>query len=147
MKIKNERRVWQHLYAQLLKPVKKKPTLQVRDRVCLNKKHHTIKKGYLPWWTEEVFTVDRVILGPVNTYKIRKLDDTPLEGTFDEEDLQQVHVDDDGLFRMEKVLKRQRGKSLVKWKGWPDKYNIWVSKRVEKTMMSSFYMTLTSRAN
>ena len=31
--------------------------------------------------------MDRVILSPMNTYKIRKLDDTPLEGTFYEEDL------------------------------------------------------------
>ena len=52
------------------------------------------------------------IRGPVNTYKIRKLDDTPLEGTFYKEDLQKVDVDDDGLFCMEKVLKRQKRPSV-----------------------------------
>ena len=28
---------------------------------------------------------------------------------------------------MEKVLKRQKGQALVKWKGWTDKYNSWVA--------------------
>ena len=85
--IKNERRVWQRLYSRRLKPVKKKPRFRVGDRVRLNKKHRTFKKGYLPRWTEEVFTVDRVICGPVNTYKIRELEETPLEGIFYEQDL------------------------------------------------------------
>ena len=98
---KNERMVWKRLYGQRMKPTKKKPKFRVGDRVRLNKKHHMFKKGYLPGWTEEVFTVHRVIKGPVNTYKICELDDTPLEGTFYKEDLQKVHVDDDGLFRVE----------------------------------------------
>ena len=78
--------------------------------------------------------MDRVIRGPVNTYKIRKLDDTPLQGTFYKEDLQKVHVDDDRLFCMEKVLKRQKGQALVKWKGWPDKYNSCVATRELKKL-------------
>ena len=107
--IKNERRVWQRLYRRRLKPIRKKPRFRVGDRVRLNKKHRTFKKGYLPGWTEEVFTVDRVMQGPVNTYKIRELDDTPLQGTFYEQDLQKVYMDDDAMFRIEKVLKRQKG--------------------------------------
>ena len=102
---KNEQMVWKRLYSKQLKPTKKKPKFQVGDRVRLNKKHCTFKKGYLPGWTEEVFTVHRIIKGPVNNYKIRELDDTALEGTFYEEDLQKVYMDDDGLFQVEKVLK------------------------------------------
>ena len=132
--IKNERRVWQRLYGQPLKPVRKKPRFRVGDRVRLNKKHRTFKKGYLPSWTEEVFTLDRVNHGPVNTYKIRELDDTPLEGTFYEQDLQIVYMGDDDVFRVEKVLKRQKGQVLVKWKGWPDKYNSWISSKELKKL-------------
>ena len=84
--------------------MKKKPKFPVGDSVRLNEKHRTFKKAYLPGWTEEVFSVHRVIRGPVNTYQIREWDDTPLEGIFYEEDLQKVHVDDDGLFRVEKLL-------------------------------------------
>ena len=132
--IKNERKVWQHLYGRRLKPVRKKPRFRVGDRVRLNKKHRTFKKGYLPGWTEEVFTVDCVIRGPVNTYKIRELDDTPLEGRFYEQDLQKVYMGDDDVFRVEKVLKRQKGQVLVKWKGWLDKYNNWISSKELKKL-------------
>ena len=132
--IKNERRVWQRLYRRRLKPIRKKPRFRVGDRVRLNKKHRTFKKGYLPGSTEEVFTVDRVMRGPVHTYKIRELDDTPLQGTFYEQDLQKVYMDDDAMFRIEKVLKRQKGQALVKWKGWPDKYNSWVAIKDLKTL-------------
>ena len=67
--------------------------------------HRTFEKGYLPGWTEEVFVVHRVLPGVVPTYKIREWDDTLVKGTFYEADLQKVHVSDDALFRIEKVLK------------------------------------------
>ena len=92
----------------------------------LNKIHRTFEKGYLPGWTEEVFVVHRVVPGPVPTSKIREWDDTPVQGTFYEADLQNVHVSD--VFRIEKVLKRQKDRWLVKWKGWPDKYNSWIAR-------------------
>ena len=121
----NEEAVWKRLYAKRLKS-QKKPKFNVGDRVRLNKIHRTFEKGYLPGWTEEVFVVHRVIPGPVPTYKIHEWDDTPVQGTFYEEDLQKVHVSD--VFRIEKVLKRQKDRWLVKWKGWPDKYNSWIAR-------------------
>ena len=120
----NEEAVWKRLYDKRLKG-KKKPQFKVEDRVRLNKIHRTFAKGYLPGWTEEVFVVHRVGLGPVPTYKIREWDSTPVQGTFYEADLQKVHVSD--VFRIEKVLQRQKDRWLVKWKGWPDKYNSWIA--------------------
>jgi len=70
----------------------------------------------------------------VPTYKIREWDETPVKGTFYEADLQKVHVSNEALFRIEKVLKRQKGQVLVKWKGWPDKYNSWISHRDVTTL-------------
>ena len=104
------------------------PKFQVGDRVRLNKIHRTFEKGYIPGWTEEVFVVHRVVPGPVPTCKIREWDDTPVQGTFYDTDLQKVHVSDQALFRIEKVLKRQKDRWLVKWKGWPDKYNSWIAR-------------------
>ena len=82
---------------------------------------------YLPGWTEEVFVVARVMRGVVPTYKINEWDGTPLKGPFYEEDLQKVRVND--LFRVEKIVKRKGDKVLVRWKGWPDKYDSWIEKR------------------
>ena len=123
----NEEAVWKRLYDKRLK--RPPPQFHVGDRVRLNKIHRTFDKGYLPGWTGEVFVVHRVVPGPVPTYKIREWDDTPVDGTFYDADLQKVHVSDQALFRIEKVLKRQKDRLLVKWKGWPDKYNSWIASR------------------
>ena len=67
--------------------------------------------------------------GSVPTYRVSEWDDTPIKGTFYEQDLQKVQVSDDDLFRVESVVKRKKDQVLVRWKGWPAKYNSWVPKR------------------
>ena len=129
----NSSSVWKSLYGEkkLKKGVKKriiKPKLKVGDRVRLNKKFKQFKKSYLPGWTEEVFVVKRVREGVVTSYNIEEWDGTPLEGTFYDQDLQKVTLEDDDLFRIEKIVKRKGNKVLVRWKGWPDKYDTWLDK-------------------
>ena len=123
---KNERAVWKRLYGLSRKKKRTSPKFKVGDQVRLNKKHRTFKKSYLPGWTEEVFLVRSVRRGTVPTYQIKEWDDTPLKGTFYEQDLQKVATQKEDLFRIEKVLKKRKGQVLVQWKGWPDKYNTWI---------------------
>jgi len=123
---KNASDVFETLYGdRLMKPFVK-PKLRVGDRVRLNKKHRPFKKGYLPGWTEEVFIVSYVRQDPMAAYKVTEWDGTPIEGTFYPQDLQKVNVTDDSLFCVEKVLKRKKGQVLVRWKGWPSKYDSWI---------------------
>ncbi|XP_044168385.1 uncharacterized protein LOC122952591 [Acropora millepora] len=123
--VKNEAEVWQRLYGQVTK-TRRRGRLKAGDKVRLSERVKTFKKGYVPQWTEEVFRIQRVIQGPVLMYKVEKFDGTPVKGTFYTEDLQKVTVDDDMLWRVEKVLKRRRGQMLVRWKGWPAKYDSWI---------------------
>jgi len=109
MTASNQEEVWINLYSKCLKP-----KFKVNDHVRLNKKSRTFKKGYVPGWTEEVFIVSRVNSGSVCTYKIKEMDDTPLEGTFYSEDLQSVTVADDDLYRVEKLVKRKGNKLFVR---------------------------------
>ena len=119
----NEEAVWKRLYCKWLKQKPTRPKFRVGDRARLSKVHRTFEKGYLPGWVEEVFVVHRVMPGSIPTYKIHEWDGSPVEGTFYNADLQKVQLADDALFRIEKVLKRQKDQVLVKWQGWPDKYN------------------------
>ena len=123
--VKNEAEVWQRLYGQVTK-TRRRGRLKAGDKVRLSERVKTFKKGYLPQWTEEVFRIQRVIQGPVLMYKVEEFDGTPVKGTFYAEDLQKVTVDDDMLWRVGKVLKRRRGQMLVRWKGWPAKYDSWI---------------------
>ena len=108
----NEAQVWNRLYRARFKRGPK-PALKVGDKVRLQKKHRPFKKGYLPGWTEEVFSVSGLKKGPLPLYKVVEWDGTPIEGTFYEQDLQKVQVDDHSLFRVDKVLQRKKGQVLV----------------------------------
>ena len=66
--------------------------------------------------------------GKVPSHKIEERDSTPVEGTFYAQDLQKVTLEDDDLFRIEKIVKRKGNKVLVRWKGWPVKYDTWLDK-------------------
>ena len=126
--IANSAQVWDRLYRKRLKRTQR-VHLKVGDRVRLNKKFCTLKKSYLPGWTEEVFIVDRVKPGPIPAFRITEWDGTPIEGTFYTQDLQKVQVSDDDLFRVEKVIRRKGRKLFMRWKGWPVKYDSWIDKK------------------
>ena len=124
---KNEHEIWYRLYGTKKGTQVKKPKCQVGDKVRLNKTFRPFKKGYLPWWTEEVFLVQQIYTTqPVVTYKLTEWNWTPIKVTFYEEDVQKVVVPDDALFRIDKVLKRKGKQVFVSWKGWPKEYNSWV---------------------
>ena len=129
--LENAKEVWERLYGTKKNRKKaKRPLLKVGDKVRLNEKHRPFQKGYLPGWTEEVFVVSHVRLdGNVIVYKIAEWDDTPIKGTFYQEDLQKVTTADDDLFRIDSVVKRKKDTLLVRWKGWPAKYDSWIDKK------------------
>lgn len=79
------------------------------------KKKKTFEKGYTPRWTEEVFTISQVQYTTPVTYKI---------GTFYEQELQKTNQE---VYRIEKVIKKGKTKSLVKWKGYPESFNSWIN--------------------
>ena len=53
--LENEREVWETLYGKSLGPVKFK--FNIGDKVRIAQYKHIFKKGYLPTFTEEIFTI------------------------------------------------------------------------------------------
>ena len=91
-------------------------------RIAKLKRH--FEKGYTPNWTKEVIVVDQVLPTRPVTYKIRDLADEPtIVGRFYEQQMQRTTQT---TFRIEKVLRKRKGQALVKWKGYPEKFNSWV---------------------
>ena len=103
----------------------RKPAFKVGDRVRISKyKRKTFDKGYTPNWTEEVFIIDEIQFTNPITYKIKDLNGEPIKGTFYREELQKT---DQEVYRIKKVIRKTKDKALVKWKGYPDQFNSWVS--------------------
>ena len=122
-KKENELTVWRNLYPKHLEVYDIKPKFSVWDKVRISKKKKTFEKGYTTRWTEEIFTIVEVKRTSPITYKITDTNGEEIKGTFYEPELQKTNQE---LFRMEKVIKRGKKKSLVKWKGYSDDFNSWV---------------------
>ena len=93
---------------------------------------HIFEKGYLPGWTEEIFTIFKQIRRNPPVYQLKDYNGEKLEGTFYESELQEVKKTDD-VYKIEKMIKqrKRRGQTeyLVKWMGYPDSMNSWVAEK------------------
>ena len=125
-KKENELRVWRNLYPEHFKIYHIKPKFSVGDKVRISKQKKTFEKGYTTRWTEEIFTIIEVKRMSSVTYKIADFNGDEIEGTFYEPKLQKISQE---LFRIEKVIKKGKKKSLVKWKGYSDDFNSWVDNK------------------
>ena len=118
-KKKNELTVWRNLYPDRYKINNLTPKFSVGDEVRITKKKKVFEKGYTTRWTEEIFT------DPI-TYKLEDLQGEEIKGTFYEPELQKTEQQ---IYRIEKIIKKEKNKSLVKWKGYSDKFNSWVDNK------------------
>ena len=122
---------------------RKKSNINVGDKVRISKVKSIFAKGYLPNWTEEIFTVESIDrkTTPI-MYKLKDYQDNVIEGSFYREEIEAVIHDDDDYI-VEKVLRTQkRGNEqwcFVKWSGYPTSMNSWVRK--------SDILTLTDRTH
>ena len=59
-------------------------------------------------------------------YKITDYNGEEIQGSFYEQELQKTKQE---IFGIEKIIKQQGNKSLVKWFGYNDSFNSWVDKK------------------
>ena len=126
-KKENEIRVWRNLNPDhdKLQP-RLNPKFNVGDKVRIIRKKSIFDKGFTSNWTEEVFEISSILNTVPMTYKIIDMMGEEIQGSFYERELQRTKQQ---LFRIEKVLKKDKTKSLVKWLGYPDSFNSWVNNK------------------
>ena len=87
------------------------PKLSIGDHVRITRKKKTFDKGYNQRWTEEVFKISKIQLNIPVTYKITDNNGEEIQGSFYEQEIQKTKQD---IVRIEKIIKQQGNKSLVK---------------------------------
>ena len=91
----------------------------IKGKYLIKVTHQTGQRRY-------IFVIDKVLPTKPVTYSIVDLMGEAIEGSFYEQELQKAKQQ---TFRIEKVLRRDNKKklALVKWSGYPNKFNSWVS--------------------
>ena len=90
--------VRRNLYGKNVSKIKYK--YRIGDNVRISKSRRIFKKGYLPNWTEEIFTIAARNGKDRPTYKLKDHSGELLEGSFYEEEIQKV-IKKDNIYRIE----------------------------------------------
>ena len=121
----NENKVWRNLCPELGGKTMT-PKFSIGDNVRVTKKKKTFDKGYNQRWTDDIFTISKIQLTIPGTYKISDCNGEEIQGPFYEQELQKTKQD---IFRIDKIIKQQGNKCLVKWLGYHDSFNSWVDNK------------------
>jgi hypothetical protein len=106
-----------------------KRALHVDQQVRITRWKGDFDEDYLPNWSREHFVVRKRLKHPRLVYKIVDASGEHIEGPYGAE-LQPIVRN---RLEVERVIQRRgRGAQrevLVKWRGWPDKFNRWIPQR------------------
>lgn len=124
----NERKAYRNLYGTF------KPSmhhLNVGDKIRIAQKKDTFAKGSDPNFTEEIFVIKSKVKGKKRpVYKIEDLAGEAITSVHYPEEIVKVSKKMDDKYIIEKVIQEKKiaGKKhlLVKWKGYPAKFNSWI---------------------
>ena len=78
-------------------------------------------------WSEELFKIYEIIKSNVITYKIKDMNDEIIKGIFYEKELLKTK-NTSAQYIIEKILKTNKNKMYVKWRGYNSSFNSWIDK-------------------
>ena len=128
----HEVKLWNHLYGNSsTESFSKSNHIKRGQKVRISRVKGNFEKGYMPNWSEEDFIISGSNKAQnKRLYKIEDHNGENIDGTWYKEELQPIEENE---YRIEKVLRKRTNKSsgitelLIKWKGWPVKFNSWIS--------------------
>jgi len=122
--------VWWNIYGAYITAEYGPPSFKIGQTVRISKYKSIFDKGYLPNFTEEYFKIKQIIFSKPIVYKLEDLQGEEVNGIFYESELSVYNASDEVEYKIEKVLGKKKIKTknyiLVKYKGWPDKFNEWI---------------------
>ncbi|KAL3110838.1 hypothetical protein niasHT_014776 [Heterodera trifolii] len=125
----NAREVWKRVYGEGVVPADKRPKFKAGETVRIPEPKHIFEKGYIPNYSDHVYTVDEARSTNPQHYLLKDYYGTKLKRKFYLPEITKVQVDENTMYRIEKKYKERMrdGKKeiLVKFIGFPEKY--WVT--------------------
>ena len=132
-----------HLYGHscISNPQKKVTTkkklklhFKINDYVRISHKSMLFDRSYNEHFTQEMVKVcQRFRMQGICMYTLKDFLNEDIKGHFYASELQKVNKNEDSLWFIEKIIrKRKTGGEVqlfVKFEGWPNKYNQWISEK------------------
>ena len=126
----DEYTLWKQVYDKPDKTTKTTTEhhLKLNDTVRLSSIKGKFDRDFHQRWSTEYFLISELLFKQgIPVYKIKDIQNEEIIGTFYHHELQRIIVDEDkDKHVIEKIIKCTKKRSLVKWEGWPVKYNTWV---------------------
>ena len=123
----NEKYIKENIYTY--DKTSKNPKFKIGDLVRISLKTRKIfdKASSNIKWSEELFKIHSINKLKVITYKIEDLNNNIIEGIFYERELQKSK-NTSQVYIIEKIIRKNKNKYLVKWRNYSDDFNSWIDK-------------------
>ena len=107
----------------------KKPKFKVNDLVRISLKRRALfdkSTGNIKW-SEQLYKIYKINKSNVITYQLKDMNDGIIKGQFYTRELQ-LTKNTTGEYIIEKILKTNKDKIYVKWRGYDSSFNSWINK-------------------
>ena len=107
----------------------KKPKFKINDLVRISLKRRALfdKPTQNIRWSEQLYKIYKINKSNVVTYQLKDMNDEIIRGQFYEKELQ-LTKNTTGEYIIEKILKTNKDKIYVKWRGYDSSFNSWIDK-------------------
>ena len=118
----NEKYIKENIYTY--NKTSKNPKFEIGDLVRISLKRRDVfdKPSGNIKWSEELFKIHSINRSNVITYKIKDLNDEIIKGIFYERELQKTKNASE-VYTIEKIIRKNKNKYLVKWRNYSDDFN------------------------
>lgn len=126
--ISNEKSILLKMFADRKKNLRKvKNKFDIGDHVRISRHRSVFTKGYLPRWSNEIYTVWKVQPSVPVTYILKDTKGELLKGGFYQQELSKTKIPD--TYLIEKIVRRRGDRLLVRWLGFDENHDSWIHKK------------------
>ena len=109
----------------------KKPRYKIGDLVRISLKRRALfdkPTGNIKW-SEQLYKIYKINKSNVITYQLKDMNNEIIQGQFYTKELQ-LTKNTTGEYIIEKILKTNKDKIFVKWRGYDNSFNSWINKNI-----------------
>ena len=123
----NEKYIKENIYTY--NKTSKNPKFKINDLVRISLKRRDVfdKSSANIKWSEEVFKIHSINKSNVITYQLKDMNDEIIKGIFYERELQKTKNAFE-VYIIEKIIRKNKNKYLVKWRDYSNDFNTWIDK-------------------